>query len=176
MLLTLFKAKLWKEFGLPESKCCWREMLSIWRCSPPLETWFPVSYCEHWFLENTREDPTRGARFIFARTWLSIFPRSAKLFLIPSIVYVNQKFFLKWMLISVIFLSCLTCFVTRSCNKTRPTTRRPEGNRSGSLETKWEESVSNYHIIQSILCVQLTTDGVIRFFGYFSNYSYELKH
>ena len=125
---------------------------------------------------TTREKKPREVRDSFSRELDCQYFRGQNFFLILSIVYVNQKFFLKLMLISVIFLSYLTCFVTRSCNKTRSTTRRPEGNRSGSLETKWEESVSNYHIIQSILCVQLTTDGIIRFFGYFSNYSYELKH
>lgn len=62
-----------------------------------------------------------------------------------------------------------------SCNKTRPTTRRPEGNTSGSLETTWVEFIYDYHIIQSILRLQ-ATGGFVRFLEYFSDSNYEFKH
>lgn len=158
VLVTLFKARLWKEFCLAVSKCCWREMLSICLCSPPLETWFPVSNCERRFVEQHARGPHASCARRF-RANLIINSRGQRSFsTLFMLVWLTRAFFrykLHLMLISVIFLSYLRFFVTRSCNQTRPNSWRPEGNRFGSLETKWEESVHSYNIFK-VFCACYT--------------------
>lgn len=154
MLVTLFKARLWKEFCLPVSKCCWREMLSICLRSPPLETWFPVNYCERWFVEQharrTRWTHASSARHFRAN--LIINSRGQRNFsTLFMLVWLTRAFFSKqtasnanFCHISVILEVSRDPFVQSNATKLLAPGRK-EIRKSGN-ET--EESVHNCNIFK----------------------------